>query len=193
MKELTEPVSEPKDGGPPLDSRRVRRPAAQKRFAKSVPGILALAALAIGLFSAAATAGEPMATATVNVTITVLPYAEVCMDQTTLSVTISPGQTVYGPVYVGGTVTCNCPVMLFARIGPPAGAPGTWAADTMVARIAAPGVFYYGQLLRVVVWDIPSDYAGGSFGLQVSGRFAATMSQIPAPGVGEVMLTVVPE
>jgi hypothetical protein len=156
--------------------------------------IAVMAGALVGLLCAAATAGAATTSATVNVTITVLPYASVTLtQQTPLTITIAGGQTTYGPVYVGGTITCNCPVMLYARIGPPAGAPGVWSADSMVARIGTPGVFYYGQLLRVVVWNIPSDYKGGSFGLQVSGRFAATMAQVPNPGVGEVMVTVVPE
>ena len=153
---------------------------------------LAMAGVLMGLVCAASPAGAGTTTATVDVTITVLPYAQVTIDQTTLNVTITAGSTTYGPVYVGGTVLCNCPVMLFARITPPDGAPGAWTADTEVARITAPGFFQFGQLLRVIVWDIPTNYAGGSFDLQVSGHSAPTIAEIPAPGVGEVMVTVVP-
>ena len=160
---------------------------------RELRGNLAIAGILLGLFCAAAPAGEPLATATVNFTITVLPYAEIILDKTTLNVTITAGQTSYGPVYVGGTIVCNCPVMVFARVNPPAEAPGAWSADTQVASLGSPGVFQFGQLLRVVVWDIPSNYTGGSFDLQVSGRSAATISQVPSPNVGEVMVTVVPE
>jgi hypothetical protein len=153
---------------------------------------LAAAAVLLGLFCPAGPA-EAGTSATVKVTITVLPYAEVRMDQATLNVTIAEGATVYGPAYVGGTIVSNCPVLVFARIKPPAGAPGLWTADTQVARVANPGVFYFGQLLRVVVWDIPSGYGGGAFTLDVTGHSAATLSQVPTPNVGEVIVTVVPD
>ena len=154
---------------------------------------LTLTGLLIGVLCAAAPGGAATTNATVNVTITVLPYAEVRLDQTTLNVTIAEGATVYGPLYVGGTIVSNCPVMVFARINPPVGAPGLWTADTQVARMEAPGVLYFGQLLRVIVWDIPSGYGGGQFTLDVTGHSAVTVSQVPTPNVGEVIVTVVPE
>ena len=153
-----------------------------------------IAALALFL---AASAGSMQAgtTTTVTVKLTILPYAEVTLDQSTLNVTITFAETrtVYGPVYVGGTIMCNCPVMVFARINPPWGAPGVWTAETMIAKVENPGVFYFGQLLRVVVWDIPAGSGSMNFTLDVTGRSVPTISQVPTPDVGEVMVTVVPE
>jgi hypothetical protein len=149
--------------------------------------------VALGLVFAPGPAGAPPQTASVDVTITVLPYAQVSLDQATLNITIAGGQTIYGPMYVGGTVVCNCPVLLFARIQPKSWAPGVWTAEAEVARIDSPGVIFYGHLLRVVVWDIPSDYPGGSFTLQVSGHSVRTISEVPSPASGEVIVTVVPQ
>ena len=158
---------------------------------KSVKCSLVMAGVLAGLFCAAA-AAPAATTASVNVTIRVLPFAEVRMDQATLNVTITGDSATYGPVYVGGTIVSNCPVTVFARIRPPAGAPGTWSADTQVSTISGPGVYYFGQLLRVIVWDIPSG-SSGTFSLDVAGRGAATLSQVPSPNVGEVVVTVVPQ
>jgi len=151
--------------------------------------------LAAGLSAAPALAETTSATATVQVTITVLPYAQVSLDKATpdVTMTFSETTTVYGPVYVGGTITCNCPVLLFARVNPPAEAPGDWTADTEVARVENPGVFYFGHLLRVIVWDIPPGTGSLNFTLDVTGQSAAMISEIPSPDVGEVMVTVVPE
>lgn len=158
---------------------------------KNLANTLAAAML---ICSACATAAaDPQTTVTVNVTITVVPYAQVQLDQTTLNITITAGSATADSLYVGGTVVCNCPVMLFARVNPPAGAPGVWTTDMLVTRINTPGVFQFGELVRVIVWDIPLEYAGGSFDLDVSGHFAPTISQSPSPGIGEVMVTIVPQ
>jgi len=162
---------------------------------RELRGNLAIAGVVLGLFCAAAPAGQPPVTAAVDVTITVLPYAQVTLDETTLDVTITfaETETVWGPVYIGGTIVCNCPVMVFARVNPPAEAPGVWQADTMVARVEVPGLFQYGNLLRVVVWDIPAGSGSMNFTLGVTGRSAATISEVLPPNLGEVVVTVVPE
>ena len=162
---------------------------------RELRGNLAIAGVLLGLFCAAAPAAETPTTATVDVTATILPFAQVSLDKATVDITItfSETTTVYGPVYVGGTVLCNCPVLLFARVNPPAGAPGVWQADTEVTRVENPGVFYFGLLLRVIVWDISAGSGSMDFTLDVTGQSAATISEIPSPDVGEVVVTVVPE
>ena len=154
--------------------------------------IAVMAAALVGLFCAAATAGEPLATATVNITITVLPYAEVQLDHATLQVTIAQNSITYGPVYVGGTVTCNCAVLLYAGINPPTGAPGTWTAGARADTIT-PGVHYYNDLLSVAVKNIDSGYQGGTFNLTVTGNSTAKGAPLPDLGSNVLMLTVVPQ
>ena len=145
---------------------------------------VAAVALAVTLPAGPALAGETMDTATVDVTITVLPYAEVRMDQATLDVTIAEGSTTYGPVYLSGTVVCNCPVMLFAEIEPPAGAPGSWYATAMVLDVGDPGVHVFEQLVRIVVVNASPGYSGTLDILDGS------LGEYPSPEAGQVVITV---
>jgi hypothetical protein len=157
---------------------------------------LAIAGVVIGLFCAASPAGETSATATVNVTITVMPYASVTLSQQTpLTVTISEGQTNWS-VAVGGTVLCNCPVSLSAAITPPAGAPigWTWTAATKVAAISTPGSHDYtsagNKLLTVTVTGNPSP---GGFDLAFTGQGLPGGSTPATPAAGYVVVTVMPQ
>jgi len=149
--------------------------------------IAVMAGALVGLLCAAATAGAATTSATVAVTITVLPYASVTLtQQTPLTVTIAGGQTTYGPVYVGGTIGCNCPVMLFADISPPAGAPGRWYATAMVSEVNELGVHTYLQLVRIFVANIPAESAG-TFSLEILGT---KLGDYPYPQAGQVVVTV---
>ncbi len=132
-------------------------------------------------------------TATVNVRITVLPYATVELDQTSVQVTFVEGATYFGPVTVGGTVRCNVPVQLSARVTPPAGAPGTWVAETMVSSIGNAGVYHFSQLLSLSVSGLPAGVGGQSYPVLMQGQFAPNLGGIHTPLAGVVTLTVVPQ
>ena len=152
---------------------------------RELRGNLAIAGILLGLVCAAAPAGAATTSATVAVTITVLPYAEV---------TVEPTAEVYLPdeggssamVYVGGTVTCNCPVVLFADIEPPTGAPGRWYAAVMVPEVNEPGVHTYPQLVRIYVANVPAESAG-TFSLDILGT---KLGDYPFPQPGQVVVTV---
>ena len=150
--------------------------------------------LSLGLLFAAAHAGETLATATVNVTLSILPYAEVHLDQTTLNVTIPAGQTCYGPVYVGGTVECNSSTTLFTRITKPPGAPGLWQSYPL-SETRQPGQGHDPYLLRIMVWDIvwPEGSADWTSALKVSGESVQDLGEVRTPAAGEVVLTVMPK
>ena len=153
--------------------------------------IAVMAGALVGLLCAAAPAGQPLATATVNVTLTILPYASVTLSQQTpLTVTISGGQTNWS-VAVGGTVLCNCPVSLSAAITPPAGAPAgwTWIASTKVATIDTAGTHNYNELLTVTVTGDPDT---GSFSLTPTGQGLPKGSTPATPTAGNVVVTVMP-
>lgn len=153
-----------------------------------------IAALALFL---AASAGSMQAgttgTATVKVTVTVLPYAEVTLYESHLDITLPAGPANYGPVYVGGTVICNCPVSLFARVTKPPGAPGDWEAAAMEGRVGTPGIHHFNLLLRIVVWNIPAGEGGGDWLLKVEGKKADGLGGVVTPPAGEATITVVPE
>ena len=145
---------------------------------------VAAVALAVTLPAGLAPAGETPATATVDVAITVIPYAEVRMDQATLSVTIAADSTTYGPVYLSGMIACNCSVMVFAEIEPPAGAPGSWYASAMVVEVDEPGVHVIDQLVRIVVTNASPGYSGTLDILDGS------LGQSVTPTAGQVVVTV---
>jgi hypothetical protein len=143
----------------------------------------------MGLLCAAAPAVASSDTATVDVTATILPYAQVTLDVTSLSIIIPAGVTSYGPVYVGGTVLCNSSTTLFTRITKPEGAPGDWQSYP-VSEKKQPGEGYDPNLLRIMIWDIPD--TGWTFELKVSGESVQNSSDVRTPAAGEVVLTVVP-
>ncbi len=145
-------------------------------------GTLALAA-ALG---PAPALGDPPATATVDVMLTILPYAEVTLDSPTVTVTLPEEGGNSQPVYVGGSVTTNCSVMLFADIEPPAGAPGSWYATLMVPDVDQPGAYIFGQLMRIVVLNVPGGH-GGNVELDVLG---SSLGGYPTAEAGQVVITV---
>ena len=146
----------------------------------------------IGLFCAASPAGETLATVTVNVTLTILPYAEVQLPAS-VDFALPPGPASGVTVNVAGSVLCNCPVGVYVRMTPPAGAPGTWNAYPSVLSISAGGSHHLDPLLRIVVWDIPALFTGGTFNIKLTGATAAGVGEIKTPGAGEVIVTVVPD
>ncbi|MCY2924076.1 MAG: hypothetical protein NT031_01315 [Planctomycetota bacterium] len=151
--------------------------------------ILLMGVLA-GLLCAAAPA-DAATTATVNVSITVMPYAEVRMDRTSVEIAIPAGVTYYGPVYVGGTVVCNCETMLFALITKPDGAPGNWVTYP-VSATKQPSQGHDPHLIGITVLLIPAGFTGWTGTLNVSGKSVQNPGQIGTPAAGEVVLTVVP-
>ena len=162
---------------------------------RELRGNLAIAGILLGLLCAATPTGAAT-TATVNVTITVLPFASVTLSQETpLTVTISQGQTTWS-VAVGGTVLCNCPVSLFAAVTPPTGAPGgwTWNASTRVATIETGGVYDYtgtgNELLTVTAEG--SEANAGTFSLTFTGQSLPKGSTPASPPEGNVVVTVMP-
>jgi hypothetical protein len=166
-----------------------------KHMRKLMTNIVAMG-IAMGLGFAAATAGAAQDTATVDVAITVLPYASVTLSQQGQTVTISSGQTDWS-VAVGGTVVCNCPVSLSAAITPPADAPAdwTWTASTKVAEISTGGLHVYSsspgsELLTV---SGRSGAAGGSYNLAFTGQGLPHGSTPATPAAGTVVVTVMPQ
>lgn len=155
---------------------------------------LAITGVLIGLFCAAASAGTT--TATVNVTITVMPYASVTLSQEgPRTVTISEGQTNWS-VAVGGTVVCNCPVSLSAAITPPAGAPvgWIWTAKTTVDAISTSGNHdYTSEGNKLVTVRVTGDPTPGSFDLIFNGQGLPKGSTPATPAAGYVVVTVMPQ
>lgn len=152
---------------------------------------VAAVALAVTLPAAPASAaglGDPVTT---NLTATILPYAKVTLDETSVEIIIPAGATSFGPVYVGGTVVCNCSTMVFTRITKPVGAPGIWWSQPARSDLEA-GEHYYANLLQIGVWDIPVGGLGWTSTLVVSGESVETTDDIETPAPGEVIVTVVP-
>jgi len=150
--------------------------------------IVGAGALLVGLGGERALA---QATATANVWLTIQPYAKVTLDSTSVEIIIPGGATYYGPVYVGGTVVCNCSTTLFTRIAKPDGAPGDWYSYP-VSEIKQPGQGHDPQLLRIMVLSIPQPFGGWTCTLNVSGESVQDPGQVGTPAPGEVILTVVP-
>ncbi len=141
--------------------------------------IIALTAAPAAIAKAAQTSAE------VQVTITVLPFAEVTLDPSVI-VTLPEGGGTSQPVFVSGTVTANISVMLFSDIVPPAGAPGNWYATLMVAAVDQPGVHVYNQLVRIVVLNVPAGQEG-NIELNVLG---SKLGDSPTAQAGQVVITV---
>jgi hypothetical protein len=161
-----------------------------KHMRKLMTNIVAMG-IAMGLACAAATAGAAQDTAIVDVAIKVLPFAEVSMDRTSVEIAIPAEATYYGPVYVGGTVFCNCSTTLFTSIAKPAGAPGDWSSYP-VSENKLPAQGYDSKLLRIMVLNIPEPRTGWTGTLNVSGESVQNPGQIGTPAPGEVILTVMP-
>lgn len=73
---------------------------------------LAITGVLIGLLCAASSAGDSSKNAVVDVKVTVLPYAKVNFDPTSVVVSST------NPGTVTGTLTCNAPVTVTASISP---------------------------------------------------------------------------
>ncbi len=141
--------------------------------------IIALTAAPAAIAKAAQTSAE------VQVTITVLPFAEVTLDPSVI-VTLPEGGGNSQPVFVSGTVTANISVMLFSDIVPPAGAPGNWYATLMVVAVDQPGVHILNPFVRIVVLNVPAGH-GGNIELNVLG---SKLGNSPTVQAGQVVITV---
>ncbi|MGB2937903.1 MAG: hypothetical protein WBD05_06860 [Phycisphaerae bacterium] len=146
--------------------------------------------LAAGLSAAPALASD---TATVKVTITVLPYAQVLMDVASVQITLPPEGGYVGPVKLGGTITCNVPATIYAHITKPVDAPGDWTAQPAVRRVESRGVHYWPDLLWIEVWSVPPSDEERVYGVNIVGASAGDPSEITPPGAGVAVLTVIPD
>lgn len=121
-------------------------------------------------------------TATVPVTVTILPYAEVTLQQSRVDVKVTPSEQLQEiSVTVAGTVTCNYPVTLVATINKPEQANGTWSA-----RFASQ-TFNSGR-----------DQPLGNLTIEVSAtsddkEFPITLLTSPSNEPGTIVVTVVPQ
>ena len=141
----------------------------------------------------AAPLGPGGKTATVAVTITILPYANVQLDVDHVDITLPPGPGSAGPVYVGGTIRTNVPATIYVRITAPQNAPGTWTAQPEVRELPSAGVYRLDTLLQIMVWDLPSGSLGHTYTVLTQGQFAPTVGGVQTPGAGVVIVTVVPQ
>lgn len=146
--------------------------------------ILAMAALA----AAPALAGEPLTTATVDVTATLLPYAEVSLDRDTVKVKLPKrGGSKYKEI--GGAVGNNCPVKLSAKIRKPRRAPGDWSVSVLVPEITEPGFREYGKLVRIKIVNIPPQDEKPTF-IYIQMIGSELGEKPPRPKPGQVVVTV---
>ncbi|MBT3201624.1 MAG: hypothetical protein HN350_17110 [Phycisphaerales bacterium] len=151
--------------------------------------LLAVTMMAVVPEANAATATN---TATVDVSITVMPYAEIQMDDATLNVTIAADSTTYGPIYLSGTVKCNHAVTLLASIEPPAGAPeGSWSANMasgVAAVVSEPGVHAINNLVEVeiILTNAPGADYSDTLNILTGG-----LGESVTPQAGQVVVTVV--
>ena len=122
--------------------------------------IIAIAGLALALsLLAAPAAGEPTATATVDIMLTILPYAEVRFDNETLDINLKGGTS--GTFSAQGEIWCNCSVVLTANVYKPAGATGQWIPTT-IADTIEPGVHTGLQLLTIsILYETGGDFSLG--------------------------------
>ena len=140
---------------------------------------LAITGLLLGLFCAAATAGGTLATATVDVKLTILPYAQFTFDSTSVQVKEnSPGT-------VTGTVTCNASVTFTAVIDAPNGT-GTWTV-TPETTGTTPGV-------HSLPWTVAVTGGTGSWRTVyfIRGGIDPVPVHQPSDGVVTVTFTVMP-
>ena len=99
--------------------------------------------MALALMCAAATAGEPLATATVNVTGTILPYASVSLESQTITIPALPKNSDTGYGELTFTVTCNCQTTITAL----AIKPSTYKQhDTVTPGLGVPNGPLYSSL-----------------------------------------------
>lgn len=139
-------------------------------------------ALAIGFSGGPALA---QSSATVDIKLTIEPYAKVTLDDTSVQIKIPVGASSVGPVYLGGTVETNCDITVSAVISPPSGAPpGTW----QVAIAGTPfgsGTHHNSQLLSVTV----SEGEGGATYYDLT-LIAKALGESQTPSAGQVVVTI---
>ena len=167
-------------------------PTSPRRQAPAALLVIALAALLAAAPSAAAD-GQASDTATVAVTISVQPFAEVTLDLDVVDVVLPPGPGNAEPVYVGGNVRTNVPASVWTRITAPTGAPGNWVVEPEVHTISAAGSYRFDQLMRIIVYDLPDGFAGETYPVSVAGLSASDISEIVKPGAGVATVTVIPD
>lgn len=143
--------------------------------------------------NSAAWASEPARRkAVVEVTIRVMPYAEVVMDASTVDVELPPGASSGQTAHLGGTIRTNVSATVYTRITKPAGAPGEWTVEPEVRQVNTPGEHRFEQLLRITVWDVPSWFTGHVFTIEVNSPKVQNPSQITTPPPGSATITVIP-
>ena len=165
---------------------------------KLMTNIVALG-IAMGLGFATAPADEAGKSATVNVAITVLPYASVTLNESSRTITISEAKTTL-TVEVGGTVTCNCNVRLYSVMANPTGVTSGWAwtATTKVGSgVLTPGTYAYtgtGNNLLTVIGS-GSEVTSGEVALTFAGQSLPKGSSPPegSSPAGSVLVTVIPD
>lgn len=131
-------------------------------------------------------------TASISVTIHVMPFAEITLTAREVSLTVS-GDAMSVSRHVGGDVTCNMQVRLFADVTPPEGSPPdwTWTATVSNAALAA-GIHTIEQLLSVTIEKGESDAVDETVTLRLEGHAVDSADQVEQPGAGTATVTVVP-
>ncbi|MFW6155456.1 MAG: hypothetical protein ACOC95_09585 [Planctomycetota bacterium] len=168
------------------NTRRDVKKRVHNRGRLVVPLAVVLAAAGV------AAADQPGDTASVAVTVTVLPFAEVSLDVDQVEMVLPDGGHAE-PVYVGGDIATNVPATIYTRITKPQDAPGDWYALPEVRELYEAGSYRFDNLLEIGVWDIPDGEGGGTYVIALEGRFAESYADIVTPGDGTAILTVVPE
>lgn len=156
----------------------------------------ALAAMAtIAAMAHPAKAGESQASdsATVSVTVTVLPFAEVMLDQDQVDVHLPDGGGNAEPVYVGGDIRTNVPASVYARITKPDDAPGDWTAEPEQREIDEAGDYRFDELMRIMVYDVPEWSDGLTYSIELDADTVDSFEQIITPEAGTAIITVIPE
>ena len=127
-------------------------------------------------FTPGSARAETSATATVDILLTILPYAEIEFYTDTVQVTLPQGAATAtcDPAVIGGSVICNCPVNLFGNITPPAFAPGTWGVALATNLIENPGEHVFDDLFEISVLNSGTGgyFAGQEYGMVVSSDIA---------------------
>jgi hypothetical protein len=137
---------------------------------------LAITGVIVGLLCAAAPAGAATS-ATVNVRITVLPYAKVSFNQESVQVDKDH------PGTVTGTFTCNAPVNITGDIRDPSGNGILWAVNPTDAKTTA-GV-------HSIPWTVTT--TANSSRTVYFIRAGETIPGNPSDGVVTVTLTITTE
>ncbi len=160
----------------------------------SRPTAICAALMVIGVLAATAGAQDPpRKQAVVQVTIRVLPFAEVTMDVGQVTVTLPAGATTAPPVTVGGTIRSNVGTTIYTRVTPPEGAQGDWVAEPEVRSLATGGTYHLSELLRITVYDLPIGFGGSTHTIGINGQSVGSVNEITKPGTGTATVTVIPD